>query len=420
MAEIEARFPPKLEFLFTPKRYKVAYGGRGGAKSWGFARALLILASQRRMRIVCAREVQKSIRDSVHKLLSDQIEGMQLPGYTVLRDEIRNVLGSEFVFFGLHDQTAATIKSFEGADICWVEEAQALSRRSLQILLPTIRKAGSEVWFSFNPELDSDAVYQRFVREPDDDAVVVKIGYADNPWLPPELERERLHCQIHDPADYEWIWEGNCRPAVEGAIYAAEVAEAEQAGRFTFVPYEPKLKVHVICDLGFNDSMAIILAQRQVSELRIIDYLEDSHRTLDSYSSELRDKRLNWGTMFLPHDAKQKTLSSAGLSTDDLFRKLGWQTSIVPDAGIEGGIKRARMALAKSYFDRGKTGRLIECLKRYRRTVPTTTGEPGNPVHDEFSHGADAFRYLALIADSMKNESGNLTAPLRYDNRGIV
>lgn len=419
MAEIEARFPPKLEFLFQPKRYKVAYGGRGGAKSWGFARALLILASSRRMRIVCAREVQKSIRDSVHKLLSDQIEALQLPGYTILRDEIRNALGSEFVFFGLADQTAATIKSFEGADVCWVEEAQALSRRSLQILLPTIRKAGSEVWFSFNPELDSDAVYQRFVLQPDPDAAVCKIGWQDNEWLPTELEKERLHCQQHEPADYEWIWEGHCRPAVEGAIYASEIAEAEQAGRFTLVPYEPKLKAHVVCDLGFNDAMAIVIVQRQVSELRIIDYLEDSHRTLDSYSAELKDKRLNWGTLYLPHDAKQKTLAAAGLSTDDLFRRLGWKTDTVPDVGIEAGIKRARMALGKAYFDRGKTGRLIECLKRYRRTIPSTTGEPGNPVHDEFSHGADSFRYLAVVADKLSNEGTNM-APLRYDNRGIV
>ena len=151
LAEIEARFPPKLEFLFHPKRNKVAYGGRGGAKSWGFARALLIMAAQRPLRILCTREVQKSIKDSVHKLLSDQIEALGLGAvYQVLATEIRGINGSEFLFSGLADQTVESIKSFEGVDIVWLEEARAVTRRSLRILIPTIRKDGSEIWFSFN------------------------------------------------------------------------------------------------------------------------------------------------------------------------------------------------------------------------------------------------------------------------------
>lgn len=421
MAETEARFPPKLEFLFRPKRYKVAYGGRGGAKSWGFARALLILAAQRPLRILCTREVQKSIKDSVHQLLTDQIAALGLGGaYDVLTTEIRGKNGSLFLFSGLADQTVESIKSFEGIDIVWVEEARAVSKRSWTILIPTIRKDGSEIWASFNPELDTDETYKRFVLNPPPDAEVVKIGWQDNPWFPEVLDKERRDCQERDPDNYDNIWEGACKPAVDGAIYYKELARIASEGRVTPIPYEPRLKVHVVCDLGFNDSMAIGLFQRNVSELRCIDYIEDSHRTLDDYSAQLRDKRLNWGKLWLPHDAKHKTLAAAGKSAEQIMRDLGWNVGDIPDIGIESGIKIARMALGQTYFDREKTQRLQECLKRYRRGIPSTTGEPGSPVHDEFSHGADMYRYASIVADKMTNDDAGRFGKINYDNRGIV
>ena len=420
MDETEARFPPKLAFLFQPARYKVAYGGRGGAKSWGFARALLLLASQKPLRVLCTREVQKSIKASVHQLLTDQIAALGLGAfYDILTTEIRGRNGSQFIFSGLSDQTAESIKSFEGIDIVWVEEAQVVTQRSWIILIPTIRKPASEIWVSLNPELDSDPTYLRFVADPPPGAVVVKINYSDNEWFPAELEQERLYCERADPDNYRNIWEGETKAAVDGAIYAREVSEAQQQGRMCNVPYEPRLKAHVVCDLGFNDQMSMILVQRQLSEIRVIDYLEDSHRTLDNYSAELKDKRLNWGKMYLPHDAKHKTLAAHGKSTEDILRTMGWQTVIVPEVGIEQGIKLARMAFARVYFDKTKSARLMECLKRYRRGVPVTTGEPGAPVHDQYSHGADAFRYLSVVADSMKNDDNAFGGKLAYSNAGI-
>lgn len=421
MVETEVRFPPKFEVLFAPQRYKCFYGGRGGAKSWAFARALLIEAARTRLRVLCTREVQRSIKDSVHKLLSDQIEALDLLGqYQVLSTEIRGRNGSEFIFAGLADQTAASIKSYEGIDRVWIEEAQAVSQRSLDILIPTIRKEGSEIWISFNPELDSDPVYKRFVLNPPPNAVVRKVNYSDNPWFPAELEAERLFCKEYDPGQYEWIWEGNCRPAVEGAIYAEEVAMLEQQGHFVNLPPDPRLKTHVIVDLGFNDAMSIIMAQRQMSELRVVDYIEDSHRTLDSYSAELKERRYNWGKLWLPHDGFNETLAANGASIADLFRKLGWAVARVPNVPVEEGIKAARIAMRRTYLDRHKAGRLIECLKRYRRNVPTTTGEATGPVHDEYSHGADAFRYMSLCADKFDNDDALRSGPLRYAPTGIV
>ncbi|MBF0256240.1 MAG: hypothetical protein HQL47_07225 [Gammaproteobacteria bacterium] len=150
--------------------------------------------------------------------------------------------------------------------------------------------------------------------------------------------------------------------------------------------------------------MVIIMAQRLRSELRVIDYIEDSHRTLDWYVAELRERHYNWGTDFLPHDAAHGDFKT-GRSTKDLLKRLGRKSiKLTPNVGIEHGIKAARMSFGQCYFDRDKTARLVECLKRYRRGVPVTTGEPGKPVHDEFSHGADGFRYLALVADQMGND----------------
>ena len=415
MSQLIAKFPDKLQFLFKPSRYKVAYGGRGSGKSWGFARALLLQAANRPLRVLCAREIQKSIKQSVHTLLSDQIQALGLGAfYEVLEAEIRGKNGSQFSFAGLATNTVESIKSFEGVDIVWVEEAQTVSKRSWDILIPTIRKPDSEIWISFNPDLDTDDTYQRYVINTPPDAVIVKMNYYDNPWFPDVLEEERLHCKATNP-DYDNIWEGNCKAAKDGAIYANEIREAQENGRVTNVPYDPMMKVHVVMDLGWNDSMSIILVQRGLSDCRVIGYIEDSHRTLDSYSSQLKALNYNWGEMYLPHDGQTKDFKY-GTSAEEIMRKQGWNVRIIPRADIESGIKLARMNFHRVYFDKSVI-RLLECLKNYRRAINSATNEPGAPLHDEFSHGADAFRYLATALDGMKNESWGA---IKYDARGIV
>jgi phage terminase large subunit len=412
-----AQFPEKLEFLFEPHRYKVAYGGRGSGKSWGFARALLIQAANRPLRILCAREIQKSIKQSVHTLLNDQIQALGLGAfYEVLEAEIRGKNGSSFTFTGLATNTVESIKSFEGCDIAWVEEAQTVSKKSWDILIPTIRKEQSEIWVSFNPDLDTDDTYQRFIVNKPENAEVVKINWSDNPWFPRTLEEERLHSKATNP-DYENIWEGNCKAAKDGAIYASEIREAQENGRVTNVPYDPTLKVHVVMDLGWNDSMTIILVQRGVSEARIIGYIEDDHRTLDSYSSQLKSLPYNFGQMYLPHDGQSKDFKH-GTSAEEIMRRNGWDVRIVPKSDIEHGIRIARMNFHRVYFDKSVT-RLLECLKNYRRTINSATNEPGAPLHDEYSHGADAFRYMAISLDGMKNESW-ANKKIEYSNIGIV
>lgn len=411
---MKVRFPEKLQFLLTEqRRYKGAKGGRGSAKSWSVAQALLILGSSHKLRILCTREVQKSIKQSVHKLLKDQIERLGLASfYRVLENEIRGVNGTEFSFSGLSDQTVDSIKSFEGCDIVWVEEAQSVSSRSWKTLIPTIRKEGSEIWITFNPELETDETYTRFVTNCPDDCKIVDMNYTDNPWFPEVLEKERLHAKATLPkAEYENIWEGKCMPAVAGAIYYAEVAKAEEEKRICNVPYDPMLKVHVVFDLGWNDAMSISLVQKHGSELRIIENIEDSHKTLAHYSALLKEKRMNWGALYLPHDGRHKNFQT-GKSAEDVMRELGWDVKITKNASIEEGIRLTRMSFPRFYIDKTKAARLIQCAKRYRRSINQQTQEPGAPLHDEWSHGADNLRYIAVNAEDMTNEDLGKASPI--------
>lgn len=416
---VSVEFPEKLQFLFRPKRTKVAYGGRGATKSWGFARALITLGASRPLRILCAREIQNSIADSVHRLLSDQIVALNLTGfYTVTQTSIKGKNGTEFLFAGLRQQDVGKIKSFEGVDICWVEEAQTVTKRSWDILIPTIRKEGSEIWVSFNPELDTDETYVRFVTDPPDNCEVVFINWYDNPWFPQVLNDERVSLKRKDPVAYENVWEGKCLSALEGAIYAREIEAMHADGRFRNVPYDPMLKVHTVWDLGWNDAMAIIFAQRLGGELRVIDYIEDSHKRLDEYVLDIKTRAWNWGVDYLPHDGAAENIQT-GQSAETVLRKLGRNPRIIPAADVENGIKAARLVWPRVYFDKTKANPLVAHLKRYRRSINKTTNEAGAPLHDEHSHGADAFRYLCAVADKMTND-GAKREPIKYPEAGVV
>ena len=216
--EIGCPLPQYAQRLFVPKRYKIFWGGRGAARSWSYARALLVMGAQRRMRILCCREFQKSLEDSVHKLLQDQIELLKLPGWKILKSTIEHVgTGTTFSFEGLRYNTSR-IKSFEGVDVCWVEEAESVSDESWMILIPTIRKIGSEIWISFNPYLETDATYQRFVIHKPDNAFVEKVGWEDNPWFPQELRDEKDYLYRIDRAQAEHVWGGTPWRSAESQI----------------------------------------------------------------------------------------------------------------------------------------------------------------------------------------------------------
>lgn len=206
---LRVEFPVAYQPLFRPARYKVFYGGRGKAASWSFARALLTLGTQRTLRILCTRELQKSIKDSVHRLLQDQIAAMGLEwAYETTNTEIRCLLtGTLFIFKGLR-YNVNEIKSLEGIDIVWVEEAEKCSEQSWKVLVPTIRKTGSEIWVTFNPDQPTDPTWKRFCVNPPQGAIVVRCSYRDNPWFPEELRKEMEYDRRVDPDSAAHVWDG--------------------------------------------------------------------------------------------------------------------------------------------------------------------------------------------------------------------
>jgi len=393
-----AEFPEKLSVLFEKSRYKVLYGGRGGAKSWGVARALLILAAKDPLRILCAREFQTSLKDSVHKLLCDQIQALGLETfYDVTQATIRAKNGSEFNFVGLKNNVA-NVKSYEGVDICWVEEAQTVSRSSWNVLVPTIRKENSEIWITFNPELETDETFQRFVVHAPDNAIVRKINWSDNPWFPQTLREEKDALKNRDRQAYNNVWEGLCRVTVDGAIFADQMQQAEFDGRITKVPYDPSKPVHAVFDLGWADHTAIWFLQFVGMETRLIRYIQDTQKTMTHYLATLQTFGYVYDTIWLPHDAQNKTLAAAGMTIEQIVRNAGFKTRVLDKVPIVDSINAARTIFPKCYFDRENCAEGLQCLRHYRYEVdPDTKQFSRTPLHDHYSHGADAFRYIGLM-----------------------
>jgi phage terminase large subunit len=216
--DIDVDLPEYAQPLFQPFRYKVCYGGRGAARSWSFAIALLLLSTSRPLRVLCAREMQRSILDSVHKLLVDTIDRLHLPGFDVTQRSITHQNGSIFMFEGLR-YNITKIKSMEGIDICWVEEAERVSKESWDVLIPTIRKPGSEIWVTFNPDLEEDATYQRFVVRPPPNSWVKEVSWLDNPWFgQTEMVAEKDYLYSVDPEAADHVWGGQTRKHSKASV----------------------------------------------------------------------------------------------------------------------------------------------------------------------------------------------------------
>lgn len=386
------QFPEKLDFLFQPHRYKVAYGGRGSAKSWSFGRALLTQGAHRPLRVLCAREIQESIEQSVHALLKDQVKRLNLGGfYDVQKNAIRGRNGTEFSFHGLL-HNIDNIKSAEGADICWVEEAQKVSRESWTKLVPTIRKDGSEIWVTFNPELEEDETYQRFVIAPPKDSVVVKMNYDDNPWFPKVLEDERLELESKDPDEYLHVWEGHCKQALTGAVYADELRDALQGNRICPVPYDRSKAVHVFADLGWSDFTSLWFIQRVGMQYRVLRAYQNRHKPWSHYLERIQETGYLLDTIWLPHDGAAKQLGT-GKSIEELTREAGRKVRIVPKLSALDGINAAREVFPLCWFDEKECADGLRSLRRYVWDDGVAKREP---KHDENSHYADGFRYFAV------------------------
>lgn len=401
LASLHVRFPKKLRpLLEEDHRYKVAEGGRGTAKSWSFATALLVRGAARPQRFLCAREIQKSIKDSVHQLLRDRIQQLQLDGfYRVTNNGIFGENGTQFGFEGLK-HNIMNIKSWEGADVAWAEEAQVISRNSYNILIPTIRKEGSEIWITYNPELEEDETHQRFVINPPPDCWHVHMTYLDNPWFPDVLRKEMEHLKATDYAAYLHVWEGQCRPAVAGAIYAQELQIAQIEGRIGEVPYDASKPVNVYWDIGEANYMSIWFEQKVGLESHMIDFMQDHLKKVPFYLDEMQKKGYRYGNIVLPHDAEQDR-ANAQFTTKKMVSDAFPNAKVIVNKNFPGavlvGIEAVRNIFPFLRFDKVKCADGLHSLRRYHWKVHSDTGRAygKEPDHD-FSDAPDALRTMAM------------------------
>lgn len=302
--ELEVRFPKIFKPLENDYRYKVIYGGRGSAKSWTVARQLLIRGVNKKLRILCTRELQKSIKQSVHRLLSDQIVAMGLEGfYDVQNDKIVGINGTEFLFMGVRHNTDE-IKSTEGIDICWIEEAHNMTESSWDIIEPTIRKAGSEIWIVYNTRFKFDVTHQMFVmHEPPPNSLVIFANYWDNPYFPEVMRESMEHMKRTNYEKYLNIYCGELKKLAEGAIFGKQVAKVEKDNRGVFIPIVANAVVCTFFDIGKNDNTAIWFMQYAASQYRMIDYFEGRLEDVKYYAKFITQQDLVYQKHYMPHDA---------------------------------------------------------------------------------------------------------------------
>lgn len=377
--------------------------------------ALLAQGMQTKLRILCARELQVSIADSVHRLLSDIIRNNGLEDfYEVLQTTIRGKNGTEFLFKGLkHNITE--IKGFEGVDRVWCEESENISERSWEMLIPTIRKPGSEIWITFNPKNATDPTYQRFIANPGDDVISKKISWRDNPFFPDVLNKERLKLMQSDEVAAAHIWEGELDTRRSGAVFAKQLAKAREEGRITRVPYDPACEVFTAWDLGFGDATAIWWLQFVGRELRWLEYYENSGEQLDHYTGIVKSKPYNYSTHYLPHDGAHGNIRGLNVSTQ--LMQMGIKNQVLPrESDINPGIDLLRQTIAFSCFDQKGCGDGLHALENYAYEWDEDRGIfKSKPMHNWASHGASAARYAALAASQVKT----ILSPVRPANRPI-
>jgi phage terminase large subunit len=423
----QLKIPPKLIPVFnTPNlRYRGAYGGRGSAKTRTFAlmtavHGYRIGESGGSGQILCGREFMNSLDDSSLEEVKSAIRSVPwLEDYYEIGEKyIRSKDGRiTYVFAGLRRSLDA-LKSKAKLILAWIDEAETVSETAWRKLIPTVREHDSEIWVTWNPESKESATHKRFRDDPPDNSVIVEMNWQDNPWFPDVLEQERTQDKEKRPDIYDHVWEGDFLVHAEGAYYATEMREAKDQGRIDVVNYETSTGVITAWDLGIGDSTAIWFAQFIGPEVRIIDYYESSGVGLDHYARVLQEKGYAYREHILPHDVRVKELGS-GKSRLETLDALGISpVTIAPQLMVDDGIQAVRSMLKNCWFDAERCDRGIDALRQYHREYDDN-GKVwrSRPAHDWASHGADAFRYLAV---GYRPAQTNWGEPIRRNLRGIA
>jgi len=418
------RVAPVFRPLLKPARYKAAWGGRGTGKSHFFAgKAVQDCVEHKGMLIVCIREVQKDLKQSAKRLIEMKLAQYRLgeaDGFRSYIDRIATPGDGLIIFQGMQDHTAESLKSLEGYMRAWVEEAQSLSQRSLDLLRPTIRVAGSELWFGWNPTRRSDPVDVLFRSgEPPTDSKVVHARWQTNPWWNQTLEQERLDCYNNAPDQYDHIWEGDYARILTGAYYASALTALRSEGRFTKLAPDPLITYRAFWDIGGTgakaDNTVIWIAQFVAREIRVLDFYEAKGQPLATHVQWLRQNGYGNALMVLPHDAEahDKVFS---VSYETALQAAGFDTQVVPNQGRAAAMNRieiTRRLFPRIWLDEERCSGGIDALGAYHAKRDQHRLIDLGPEHDWASHAADAFGMMCVAYDEPRPHRHKP----RYDQR---
>lgn len=412
-----------FEPLLQPARYKGAWGGRGSGKSHFFAEKLIDDSLyEPGLLSVCIREVQKSLKQSSKRLLEAKLADLGLgekDGFRVFNEVIQTPGDGVITFQGMQDHTAESIKSLEGFKRAWMEEAQTISATSLNLLRPTIRAEGSEIWASWNARRKLDPVDLMFRgAERPTGAVVVCANWRDNPWFTAELEQERLDCLRMQPDQYDHIWEGGYITVAEGAYFAQGLALVKAEGRIGFVAADPLMTLRAHWDIGGTgakaDACSIWISQFIGTEVRVLDHYTAQGQPLAAHVAWLRSKGYDKALQVLPHDGATHDKVHQ-VSYESALREAQFEVRVVPNMGA--GAANARIEAVRRLFpsirfnaETTEAGR--EALGWYHEKKDDVRGIGLGPDHDWSSHDADAFGLMAV--DHASQPKSGQYAPLKY------
>jgi phage terminase large subunit len=441
MAKIDIQLPEKLGAIFSGKAdYRGAHGGRGGAKTRGFASMAIIdviRLNDTPWKFLCCRELQKSIEDSVFSVISSEIVRMGVQDqFDVGRKYIRHHNGNEFLFYGLRSNIAE-VKGLNGVRRTWIEEGQGVSNNSLEYLEPTVMRdfEDCEIWASWNPEDEEDPIHAMFVNNADKNFKTTQINWDDNPWFPKSLNKIRLRDKENKPHIYNWKWEGGFNVNMEASVYGKWMEKAKREGRIREDLYDPALPVYTSWDIGYSDDTAIWWWQVVGGEIRFIDYYEMNREDIKHYAEQIygmeiivkerdlingrvkefelgatiegleRRHEYTYGNHYAPHDAANKLFQAGGRSTVQQFYDFGIEMKIVPSTSQQNQIDATRGVIDISYYDINHCKDGIRCMRKYQfKKNENKNSYSKEPDHDlgGYSHGCDAHEIVAQVWKSAK------------------
>lgn len=365
----------------------------------------------------CLREVQKDLQQSAKRLLESKLawHGLgEADGFKVFEDCIETPGDGLIIFKGMNNYTSESIKSLEGFKRAWWEEAHTGAKRSINLLRPTMRASGSQMWWSYNRQRPTDAVDELFSGpEIPTGAVVVEANWRDNPWLTAELKQEREDCLRMQPDQYNHIWEGDYVTVSDSAYFARDLTLAKQEGRICQLAADPLQQYRAYWDIGVRDATAIWIAQVSGYRINVLDYYEASGQPLSAHLNWLRSNGYERALCVLPHDGAKADAITA-VRFEDHISSAGFSVETVENQGKGAALKRvevARRLFPRIWFDEDKCKGGLDALGWYHERKDEHRNIGLGPEHDWASHGADAFGLMCVAYEEPRASAASPPPP---------